>query len=45
MEKLQLYHTAGLTRYAITKGIIEGSVQITTLPGLKAKAGAKGSRP
>lgn len=45
MEKLQLYHTAGLTRYAITKGIIEGSVQITTLPGPTAKAGAKGSRP
>jgi DNA-binding NarL/FixJ family response regulator len=43
MEKLQLYHTAGLTRYAITKGIIEGSVQITTLPGLTAKAGTKGS--
>ena len=41
MEKLHLYHTAGLTRYAIAKGIIESSVQLTTLPGVKAKAAAK----
>jgi len=31
MEKLQLHHTAGLTRYAIAEGIIESSVQRTTL--------------
>jgi DNA-binding NarL/FixJ family response regulator len=29
MEKLNIHHTAGLTRYAITAGIIESSVQLT----------------
>jgi len=41
MEKLQLYHTAGLTRYAITSGLIEGGAPMTTLPGPTAKAEAK----
>lgn len=31
MEKLDIHDTAGLTRYAIGAGIIESSVQITTL--------------
>jgi DNA-binding NarL/FixJ family response regulator len=43
MEELHLYHSASLTRYAITKGIIEGSAQMTTLPGPTAKVEAKGS--
>lgn len=29
MEKLNIHHTAGLTRYAISAGIIESSVQVT----------------
>jgi len=29
MEKLNIHETAGLTRYAITQGIIESSVQLT----------------
>jgi len=29
MEKLNLHDTAGLTRYAISAGIIESSVQLT----------------
>ena len=29
MEKLDIHHTAGLTRYAISAGIIESSVQLT----------------
>ena len=32
MEKLNIHDTAGLTRYAITAGIIESSVQLTILP-------------
>jgi DNA-binding NarL/FixJ family response regulator len=44
MVKLHLHHTAGLTRYAIAQGIIESSVQVTTLPGRKPKAAA-GDRP
>lgn len=31
MEKLNIHDTAGLTRYAITAGIIESSVQVTIL--------------
>lgn len=31
MEKLDIHHTAGLTRYAIAAGIIESSVQVTIL--------------
>ncbi len=31
MGKLHLHHTAGLTSYAIAKGIIESSVQVTIL--------------
>jgi len=31
MEKLDIHDTAGLTRYAITAGIIESSVQVTIL--------------
>ena len=31
MEKLQIHDTAGLTRYAISAGIIESSVQVTIL--------------
>jgi hypothetical protein len=30
MEKLDIHHTAGLTRYAISAGIIENSVPLTT---------------
>ena len=30
MEKLDIHDTAGLTRYAISAGIIESSVQLTT---------------
>lgn len=41
MEKLHLYNVAGLTRYAITNGLIEGSPRITRLPGPAAKAGVK----
>jgi DNA-binding NarL/FixJ family response regulator len=29
MEKLDIHDTAGLTRYAISAGIIESSVQVT----------------
>jgi hypothetical protein len=29
MEKLDIHDTAGLTRYAISMGIIESSVQLT----------------
>ncbi len=31
MEKLDIHDTAGLTRYAIAEGIVESSVQLTTL--------------
>jgi DNA-binding NarL/FixJ family response regulator len=31
MEKLQIRHTAGLTRYALAAGIIESSAQVTIL--------------
>jgi DNA-binding NarL/FixJ family response regulator len=31
MDKLDIHHTAGLTRYAIATGIIESSVQVTIL--------------
>jgi hypothetical protein len=31
MEKLNIHDTAGLTRYAISTGIIESSVQVTTI--------------
>jgi DNA-binding NarL/FixJ family response regulator len=31
MEKLQIRHTAGLTRYAIAAGLVESSVQVTIL--------------
>jgi DNA-binding NarL/FixJ family response regulator len=31
MEKLNIHDTAGLTRYAISKGIIESSIQVTIL--------------
>lgn len=31
MEKLQIRHTAGLTRYALAAGIIEASTQVTIL--------------
>jgi DNA-binding NarL/FixJ family response regulator len=31
MEKLDIHHTAGLTRYAISAGIIESSVQLTII--------------
>jgi DNA-binding NarL/FixJ family response regulator len=31
MEKLNIHDTAGLTRYAISAGIIESSIQITTV--------------
>jgi len=31
MAKLDIHDTAGLTRYAISAGIIESSVQTTTL--------------
>ena len=31
MEKLDIHDTAGLTRYAISAGIIESSVQLTTV--------------
>jgi hypothetical protein len=30
MEKLNIHDTAGLTRYAISEGVIESSVQETT---------------
>ncbi|MCX6928002.1 MAG: response regulator transcription factor [Verrucomicrobia bacterium] len=43
MEKHRVYHTAGLTRYAIAQGIIESSVQANILPGLKGKPAAGGS--
>jgi hypothetical protein len=29
MDKLRIHHTAGLTRYAISAGIIESSVKLT----------------
>ncbi len=29
MEKLNIHDTAGLTRYAISTGIIESSIQVT----------------
>jgi DNA-binding NarL/FixJ family response regulator len=32
MNKLDLHDTAGLTRYAIAKGIIEGRVRVTIIP-------------
>ncbi len=32
MEKLDIHDTAGLTRYAISAGIIESSVQLTIIP-------------
>lgn len=35
MEKLHIHDTAGLTRYAVTHGFIESSVQATTLPSEK----------
>jgi DNA-binding NarL/FixJ family response regulator len=31
MDKLDIHHTAGLTRYAIAAGIIESSVRVTML--------------
>ena len=31
MEKLNIHDTAGLTRHAIAAGIIESSVQLTTI--------------
>lgn len=31
MDKLDIHHTAGLTRYAIAAGIIESSVQVTLI--------------
>jgi DNA-binding NarL/FixJ family response regulator len=31
MDKLNIHDTAGLTRYAITAGVIESSVQLTTV--------------
>jgi len=31
MDKLNIHETAGLTRYAITQGIIESRVQVTTI--------------
>jgi DNA-binding NarL/FixJ family response regulator len=31
MDKLDIHQTAGLTRYAIAAGVIESSVQLTTL--------------
>jgi DNA-binding NarL/FixJ family response regulator len=31
MEKLDIHDTAGLTRYAISAGIIESSVQLTII--------------
>ena len=31
MEKLDIHDTAGLTRYAISAGIIESSVQVTII--------------
>jgi hypothetical protein len=31
MRKLDIHDTAGLTRYAITTGIIENSVQLTII--------------
>ncbi|CAM3048319.1 response regulator [Rariglobus hedericola] len=31
MEKLGIHHTAGLTRYAISTGVIESSVQLTII--------------
>jgi DNA-binding NarL/FixJ family response regulator len=31
MEKLQIRHTAGLTRYALAAGLVESSVQVTIL--------------
>lgn len=31
MEKLNIHDTAGLTRYAISEGIIEGCVQVTII--------------
>jgi DNA-binding NarL/FixJ family response regulator len=36
MEKLNIHDIAGLTRFAIAKGIIESSVQSTIAPGLVA---------
>ena len=33
MEKLDIHDTAGLTRYAISAGIIESSVQLTIVRG------------
>ena len=33
MEKLNIHDTAGLTRYAISSGIIESSVQLTIIQG------------
>jgi hypothetical protein len=33
MEKLDIHDTAGLTRYAISPGIIESSVQLTIVRG------------
>ena len=32
MEKLDIHDTAGLTRYAISAGVIESSVQLTIIP-------------
>ena len=38
MKKLHVYHTAGLTRYAIAQGIVESSVHATILRARKGKA-------
>lgn len=37
MQKLDIHDTAGLTRYAISAGIIESSVQLTILRNRRAK--------
>lgn len=44
MNKLAIHDTAGLTRYAIESGVIESSVQSTTLPSARREARPGGSR-
>jgi DNA-binding CsgD family transcriptional regulator len=42
MEKLDIHDTAGLTRYAISAGIIESSVQLTIVYALYIGGGGVG---
>jgi DNA-binding NarL/FixJ family response regulator len=45
MEKLNIHDTAGLTRYAISAGIIESSVQLTVLEPESPRKGMPVQRP